>query len=94
MIRQDMKLDRGTGCSPIIDGKTLCKDESTCVAVNEFLDEGYESPSPLEFSIEADEQHLVASISCKNMGFKDKADLNLRLIRFLMTEIERVKNGY
>lgn len=75
-------------------GKTECPTTEACLAVNEFLDNGYKQVETFPFEIKATSNSVELSIDTSAMGPRDKTELQLRLMQFIFTEVEKVKNGY
>lgn len=75
------------------EGKTSCRDEPTCNILNDFLDEGYKRPDWIGFTVESLSHNISLTIGVSNMGPVEKMELSARIMNFMATEMENIKNG-
>lgn len=74
--------------------KTMCTDEESCVALNEFLDYGYRPQDSVNFAMDSGKNYATVTFDTSTLGPRDKMELTLRLMKFVTAEIEKIKNGY
>lgn len=76
-----------------IDGKTLCGDEKACEVLNEILNG---TPLPREhfpFTLVSNMTSVSITINTNRMAPGEIMELNLKLLRFLMSEIHDIRHG-
>lgn len=87
-------LGNQMGGKQMTQDKTECRDEQTCVALNEFLDHGYRPQDSINFAFDSSPNHLSLTFDTAPLGARDKMELAIRAMKFIMSEIQNIKNGY
>lgn len=79
--------------APNIDGKTFCADTIGCEVLNEILNG---TPAPREhfpFTVVSNMNSVSVTINTNRMAPGEIMELNLKLLRFLMSEIHDIRHG-
>lgn len=94
--REKVNFTEGSMLGPTIEDKTLCRDLSTCEALNDFLEaeqEGKKENNIFGFTLAHKDHTISTSIDTRNMKSLEISELSLRIMKFLVGEIEKVKNA-
>lgn len=79
--------------APQVDGRTSCSDETACEVLNEILNGTPEQRLPFSFKVDSSSHNLTLVINTSRMAHGEMMDLNMRVMKFLMSEINDVRNG-